>query len=77
MPIFSHGVHHSLQFSRRGDTSVPDNKLIIKLTDDQQKQIKDATGQTLTELKLNFAKSGGLKDQDLEQISGGWWRDGW
>ncbi len=56
---------------------MPDNKLIIKLTDDQQKQIKDATGQTLTELKLNFAKSGGLKDQDLEQISGGWWRDGW
>jgi hypothetical protein len=46
-------------------------KLTIKLTDDQQKQIKSATGRTITELNIDLGATSQLSDQDLEKSSGG------
>ena len=46
-------------------------KLTIKLTDDQQKQIKSATGKSITELSIDFASAGHLTEKDLEQVAGG------
>ncbi len=46
-------------------------KLTIKLTEDQQKQIKNATGKTLTELDIDFASAGELTGKELENVSGG------
>ncbi len=47
------------------------SKVTIKLTDDQQKQIKKATGKSLTELHIDLAQSGGLSQKDLDAIAGG------
>ena len=47
------------------------NKLTIKLTDDQQKQIKNATGKSLTELSIDLASTGHLSEKELEQAAGG------
>jgi hypothetical protein len=47
------------------------NKLTIRLTDDQQKQIKDATGRSITELNIDLAATGNLSEKDLEQLAGG------
>jgi len=41
------------------------------LTDDQQKQIKDATGKNLTELTIDVTATRTLSDQELEQMAGG------
>ena len=46
-------------------------KLTIKLTDDQQKQIKDATGKAITELSIDTAAIKKLTDKDLDQVAGG------
>jgi len=46
-------------------------KLTIKLTDDQQKQIKDATGKTITELNFDVSVMSNLTDQDLDNVAGG------
>ena len=45
-------------------------KPTIRLTDDQQKQIKDAMGQTITELNFDAAATSNLTDQDLDQVAG-------
>ena len=45
--------------------------LTIKLTDGQQKQIKDVTGKNLTELNIDLASTGHLTDKELEQVAGG------
>jgi len=47
------------------------NKLTIKLTDDQQNQIKNATGRSITELNIDLAAVDQLTDQNLDQASGG------
>lgn len=47
------------------------NKLTIKLTEDQQNQIKNATGKTITELNIDVAATGNLTDEDLDKLSGG------
>jgi len=47
------------------------NKLTLKLTGDQQKQIKDATGKSITELNIDLASAGGLSEKDLDQVAGG------
>ena len=47
------------------------NKLTIKLTPDQQKQIKDATGQNIAEFILEPATGNQLSDQDLDGVAGG------
>ena len=52
-------------------TTMAGNRLTIKLTDDQQKQIKDATGKSVTELHVSPASSGDLSEQDLDKVAGG------
>ena len=47
------------------------NKLTIKLTDDQQSQIRKATGRSITELNIDVAATGDLSEKDLDQIAGG------
>ena len=47
------------------------NKLTIKLTDDQQKQIKAATGKSITELNIDLASTGHLTEKELGQVAGG------
>jgi hypothetical protein len=47
------------------------NKLTIKLTEDQQKQIKAATGKSLTELHIDLASTGDLTEGELGQVAGG------
>ena len=46
-------------------------KLTIKLTEEQQKQIKDATGKSLTELSIDLAAPGHLSEKELDQVAGG------
>jgi len=38
----------------------------IKLTDDQQKQIRSLTGKNLTELNIELASTGGLTEKELD-----------
>jgi hypothetical protein len=47
------------------------NKLTIKLTDDQQNQIKSATGKNITELNIGLASPGNLSENDLERVARG------
>jgi hypothetical protein len=47
------------------------NKLTIKLTDDQQNQIKNATGRNITEINIDLGAADQLTNQDLDQASGG------
>ena len=49
------------------------SKLTIRLTDDQQKQIREATGKSLTELNIDLASTGQLTETDLDQVAGGGW----
>ena len=46
-------------------------KLTIKLTDDQQNQIRIATGKTITELNIDLGTTGNLSEHDLDKIAGG------
>lgn len=52
------------------------NKLTLKLTEDQQNQIKAATGQNITELNIDLASTGQLSDHNLDQVAGGMARAG-
>jgi hypothetical protein len=47
------------------------NKLTIKLSTDQQAQIKDATGRSVTELNIDLSSTGSLSEKDLENVAGG------
>jgi len=47
------------------------NKLTIRLTDEQQKQIESATGESISELNIDLASTGRLTEKDLQQLSGG------
>jgi hypothetical protein len=66
--IGSPSVLHS---EERGGDAMAENILKIKLTDDQQKQIKNATGKNLTELNIDIGSTGDLSLKDLDQLSGG------
>ena len=46
-------------------------KLTIKLTDEQQNQIKRATGKSITELNIDLGSTGQLTEKDLENVAGG------
>lgn len=48
----------------------------ITLTAEQQKQILDATGKSITELNTDLASTGSLSEKELEQAAGGTWNDG-
>ena len=45
--------------------------LTITLTEDQQRQIKNATGKTVSKLHIDLDSTGGLTDKELDQVSGG------
>ena len=47
------------------------NKLTLKLTGEQQKQIKDATGKSIGQLHIDLGSTGGLSDTDLDKVTGG------
>ena len=46
------------------------NKLTIRLTGEQQKQIESATGKSIIELNIDLASTGQLTEKDLQQLSG-------
>ena len=48
-----------------------DKNLTLKLTKDQQKQIKDATGKDVAELSIDTAATGQLSEADLDRAAGG------
>jgi hypothetical protein len=50
---------------------MPGNKLTIKLTDDQQSQIRIATGRSITELNIDAAAVRQLTENELDQVAGG------
>jgi bacteriocin-like protein len=47
-----------------------DNKMTVKLNDEQQKQIRDTTGRNITELHIDFGTAH-LTEKELEQVVGG------
>lgn len=47
------------------------DKLTIKLTVDQQNQIKAATGRSITELNIDLGATGHLSEKELGSIAGG------
>jgi hypothetical protein len=47
------------------------NKLTIRLTDDQQTQIRNVTGKSVAELNIGLGAMGQLTAEDLDQVSGG------
>ena len=49
------------------------NKLTMKLTDEQQKQIREATGKSITELNIDLASTGHLTESELERVAGAGW----
>ncbi len=51
-------------------------KLTIRLTEDQQKQIKQATGRSIKELNIDLASTQELSKTELEELAGGSFRIG-
>jgi hypothetical protein len=47
------------------------NKLTIKLTDEQQSQIKSATGKSITELNIIAGQTESLSEKELDNAAGG------
>lgn len=47
------------------------NILTIKLTDDQQKQIKETTGRSIAELNIDLNQTGHLSEKELGDVAGG------
>ena len=58
-----------------GGKNLAGQKLTIKLTEDQQKQIKAATGKSITELNIDLASTGHLTEKELGEVAGGVVRD--
>jgi len=50
---------------------MPGNVPRIQLTDEQQKQIKDATGKSIKELNIDLAAMGSLTEKELKDVAGG------
>ena len=48
-----------------------DKTLSIKLTEDQQNQIKAATGKTVTVLNIDISDLGRLSESNLDDVAGG------
>jgi hypothetical protein len=47
------------------------DKLAIRLTDDQQKQLQQATGKKVTALNIDVMAVDQLSQSDLDSVSGG------
>ena len=45
--------------------------LTIKLTDDQQRQIREATGKSVTELNIGIGAKRDLSEKELDEVAGG------
>ena len=45
--------------------------LTLKLTDEQRKQIKEATGKDVSEINIKLASTGRLSEKDLEKVNAG------
>jgi hypothetical protein len=45
--------------------------LKLKLTNDQQRQIRETTGKDVSELNIEIASRGQISEEDLEKIVGG------
>jgi hypothetical protein len=45
--------------------------LTVKLTNEQQKQIRDATGKNTAELNIDLTAKGLLSEKDLDRVAGG------
>jgi hypothetical protein len=68
--IISQGIQiHQVRNTRQ--TPMEGGKLTIKLTEEQQKLIKDATGRSITELSIDTAGISALSEEELEKVSGG------
>lgn len=50
---------------------IPSDWELPKKSRRSQKQIKDATGESVTELSIDLDSTGHLTDVELEQVSGG------
>jgi hypothetical protein len=48
-----------------------EDKLTIRLTEDQQKQIQEATGKKVTALNIVGYGPSALTEQDLDKVTGG------
>ncbi len=46
-------------------------KLTIKLTENQQNQIKAATGKSIKELNIDLSSTGSLSEKELSDVAGG------
>ena len=46
-----------------------DGKVTLKLTEEQQRQIREATGRSETEMTIHATDS--LSERDLDQVAGG------
>jgi hypothetical protein len=62
--------NHPIQRPETGGNATSGSKLTIILTDDQQKQIKDATGRSIRELNIDLAATGNLTEKELEEVAG-------
>ncbi|HEV8042117.1 MAG TPA: hypothetical protein VGP62_24775 [Bryobacteraceae bacterium] len=47
------------------------DKLTVRLTNDQQKQIREATGKKVTALNIDLMGADQLSQSDLDSVSGG------
>jgi hypothetical protein len=47
------------------------NTLTVRLTDDQQKQIQEATGKKVTALNIDLMAADQLSQSDLDSVCGG------
>jgi len=45
--------------------------LKLKLTNDQQRQIREATGKDISELNIEVASTGQLTEKDLDRVAAG------
>jgi hypothetical protein len=63
--------NHPIQEPETGGNATSGSKLTSKLIDDQQRQIKDATGRSIRELNIDLAATGNLTEKELEEVAGG------
>jgi hypothetical protein len=66
--ISLHGLHHVYVI---GGKNMAGNILTINLTDEQQQQIRAATGKNISELNIDLSSTGSLSEQELDKVTGG------
>ena len=58
-------------FRDKKERKMANKNLTLKLTSDQQRQIKEATGKNIAELNIDLLSSGHLSEKELDQVVGG------